>query len=59
MAENSVMDIMTAQGRIVAHCKVTGAKPTIVPVGRFGEGVYFVRIASGNRNTLQRLLLKY
>ena len=58
LAENSVIDIVTALGRVIAHCTVTGANTISVPVKRFGEGVYFVRIASGNRNTLQRLLVK-
>ena len=57
MAENSMIDIITALGRVVVHCKVTGANATSVPVGRLGRGVYFARIMSGDKNALQRLLV--
>jgi hypothetical protein len=59
LATNSVMQIMTAQGRVVAQRKIPDANAAVVPVGSLSEGVYFVKITSGGKNLLQRLTVGY
>jgi hypothetical protein len=59
VATNSVMQIMTAQGRVVAQRTIPDANMTAVPVGSLSEGVYFVKITSGGKNLLQRLTVGY
>lgn len=59
VAANSVMHIMTAQGRVIAQRTIRDANVTAVPVGRLSEGVYFVKITSGGKNLLQRLTVGY
>jgi hypothetical protein len=58
ITKNSDITIMTALGRVVAHCKVMGANPTLVPVGRLGQGVYIAAITLDNNKTLLRLMVK-
>ena len=59
VAANSVMHIITAQGRLVAQRTISDANATAVPVGSLGEGVYFVKITSAGKELLQRLTVGY
>ena len=59
VAANSVMHILTAQGRVVARRIISDANMTAVPVGSLSEGVYFVKITSGGKELLQRLTVGY
>jgi hypothetical protein len=51
------MQILTAQGRVVAERTIPDAKATVVSVERLNDGVYFVKITSGGKNLRQRLIV--
>jgi hypothetical protein len=59
VAARSVVQIMTALGRVVAERTIPDAKATTVAVGRLNDGVYFVKITSGAKILLQRLTVGY
>jgi hypothetical protein len=54
---NNGLQLLTAQGKLIASCKVT-ASMQIAPVGRLEKGVYFVKLTSGDKTDLHKMLVQ-
>jgi hypothetical protein len=58
LENNSVVNITTALGSIVAQYKVPNVQAITLPVRSLAKGVYFVAIGSGSNKVLHRILVK-
>ena len=54
LSGESGITVTSIQGRLIVHCTVTGPSLTAIPIGKLEPGVYFAKVASGNKTYAQK-----